>query len=220
MTETENTEVQTTDRKRRRRKNARNLIEKCSVGRRFKRNTFDNFLSDTEPRAYAICREFAHTFPECSVGIRGLYLYSEVTGTGKSHLGHAIVNCLVNKGVSTVWTNLEDHFARIKQGWGGDKKAANLVSYAESAPLLVIDDMHQDMQVSGWRQSVFRDLINERYNREIPVAITSNLDYAQLEQKYGPYAVDRIREICRMVVFTSKESFRSRIAANTTKGDE
>ena len=220
MTETENMEVQATDRKRRLRKNACSLIGRCGVGRRFKRNTFDNFSSDAEPRAYGICREFAHTFPECSVGIRGLYLHSEVTGTGKSHLGHAIVNCLVNKGVSTVWTTLEDHFARIKQGWGGDKEAASLVCHAKRAPLLVIDDMHQDIQINNWRQSVFCDLINERYNGEIPIVITSNLDYAQLEQKCSLYAVDRIREMCRMIAFSSKESFRSRIAANTTTGGE
>lgn len=77
-------------------------------------------------------------------------------------------------------------------------------------PLLAIDDLGAEAaekQSFGNVATPVIDLIETRYARRLFTAFTTNLTPAEITARYGSRVIDRMREMCRYIVFKNK-SFR------------
>jgi DNA replication protein DnaC len=128
---------------------------------------------------------------------RGLWLTGKV-GTGKTALAMLISKSALEAGRTVAIYSLPKLLARVRATYekdsGGD-------SYTEffgrlvSLDLLHIDDLGVEKR-SDWVLEQLYAIINERYEMERSMLVTTNLDQPALEEQVGERTVSRLVEIC------------------------
>lgn len=183
---------------------AKRLLEQSGLGRRFFGRTFDNFeINDANKRAFLVCRQIATRFD----GRKGVVLAGD-NGIGKTHLAAAIVNELAAQGRIVYFGNIVDIKARVYGGFG-DNSVEAVVRKMLECDLLCIDDlgkekMGRNPEGDYMRELVYK-LINRLYEDDRGVVITTNLDAAACEERYGTATVSRLCEMCEYVHFADED---------------
>lgn len=182
--------------------NAKKLREQSNLGKRFTTRTFDTFDSTKFPEAYRVAQEFAKNF-EKNQG-KGL-LFMGNPGTGKTHLAAAIANYIVdNFGIPVRFINYIDLIEQVKKTFNGHEDI--IKTYAET-PLLIIDDLTN--AEGDWRNEMFYRMVNIRYEANLPIIITTNESFSELEETVMEKTLSRIIEICDAYVMNG-EDYRKR----------
>lgn len=131
---------------------------------------------------------------------RGLWL-SGKTGTGKTTLAMLVSKTALESGKSVAIYSLPKLLARIRRTYdsepGGDSYLS-LFDKLTSVDLLHIDDLGAEKR-SDWVLEQLYALINERYETERSMLVTTNLEHDQLKEQIGPRTVSRLSEICDVV---------------------
>jgi DNA replication protein DnaC len=131
---------------------------------------------------------------------RGLWLSGE-TGTGKTTLAMLVSKTALQRGKSVAIYSLPKLLARIRRTYdsepGGDSYLS-LFDKLTSVDLLHIDDLGAEKR-SDWVLEQLYALINERYETERSMLVTTNLEHDELKDQIGPRTVSRLSEICDMV---------------------
>jgi len=123
-------------------------------------------------------------------------------GTGKTHLASAVVHNVLKTTYDTA------AFVTASQlRFGGYEEIENRFSLLESMDLLVIDDISNEMDNKLIAQHMFT-LINYRYEAELGMVITTNLDLPGLRNSLGERIFDRLKERSAVVEINDVESFR------------
>jgi DNA replication protein DnaC len=91
--------------------------------------------------------------------------------------------------VRVVWTSAADLHNSRRQHRLGEGEAPEFLR-AEMAPLLVLDELGQEIADDRW----LLEFLNARYNRGLPTISTSGLTRPELEKRYGAGAVRRLIE--------------------------
>lgn len=146
--------------------------------------TFESFLPQGRDRpfggladAFGTCREYA------SAPIGWLVL-SGPSGCGKTHLAAAIANRQIELGNEVFFTvvpDLLDHL-RATFGPGSDVTYDELFEAVRNAPLLVLDDLGTQSDTS-WAQEKMFQVLNHRFNAELPTVITTNHAIGELDDR-------------------------------------
>jgi DNA replication protein DnaC len=124
-----------------------------------------------------------------------LYLYGP-PGSGKTHLAACIANTFRDRQIAATYGRVQALLDWLKAGFreqealGYDQRMAVLAN----APLLVIDDLGTEYG-SAWEQIALENLLNERYNRELPTILTSN----RWRDELPALIADRIAEMAQVV---------------------
>ena len=96
------------------------------------------------------------------------------------------------------------------------RKSGVLETY-KRVPLLVVDDLGKE-KATDWTISTLYSIIDGRYDRAMPLIITTNYDPATLVRRLSPKGdygttaeciIDRINEMCKVLI-TTGESWRSK----------
>jgi len=134
---------------------------------------------------------------------RGLWLMGN-TGTGKTTLGMLVAKEALAAGKTVGVYFTPRLLTRIRQTY---QEAESNNAYDEffrrvtSVDLLYIDDLGSERH-TDWVVEQLYALINERYESQRPMLVTSNSDsdvdkgQRQLEEQIGPRTVSRLVEIC------------------------
>ena len=92
----------------------------------------------------------------------------------------------------------------------------------QKIPFLFIDDLGtESVQKNGqdaWLQDIVYDILNKRYNKNLPTIFSSNLTFDDLKKDKGllPKTIDRIYEMTKNAVISiTDESYRKK--ENKTK---
>jgi DNA replication protein DnaC len=128
---------------------------------------------------------------------RGLWIFGD-TGTGKTTLAMLISKAALEAGRSVAIYSLPKLLARIRRTYDSEPGSDNYLSFFDkltSVDLLHIDDLGAEKR-SDWVLEQLYALINERYETERSVVITTNLSHEQLEEQIGSRTVSRLTEIC------------------------
>jgi len=88
-----------------------------------------------------------------------------------------------------VWTSAADLHKSRRQHRLGEGEAPEFL-LAETAPLLVLDELGQEVADDRW----LLEFLNARYNRGLPTISTSGLTRLELDMRYGVGAVRRLVE--------------------------
>ena len=132
---------------------------------------------------------------------RGL-LFSGPTGTGKTHLGAAILNQCLRSGYDGAYWNVADCLERLLPGHAPEKEQAALLKRACCRPVLLLDDLGVE-KPSDWTQKQLTVLLDSRYRDKRPTIITTNCRPQEMLAHIGERAFSRLMEVSTVGVLTA-----------------
>lgn len=169
---------------------AKSLMDDSQIGKRFRSRTFETWDKSKFQSAYDFCYKYANEFDKNNGD--GIILMGGA-GTGKTHLASAIANYLMHESLVPVkfgtFANLLD---KMKLAFHTDKDVVNQLS---NVSMLIIDDLGKE-KYTEWAQQVLFQVIDNRYNNELPLIITTNLRPEELRERFGEPIVSRLMEMC------------------------
>ena len=127
----------------------------------------------------------------------GLWLMGD-TGTGKTTLAMLVSKEVLRRGNTVAIYSLPKLLARIRATFDaglGEESYAEFFERLCEVDLLHIDDLGAEKQTE-WVLEQLYALINERYERQRPIVVTTNLSQQELELQIGQRTVSRLIEIC------------------------
>ncbi len=211
----------------------------CGIPKKFAFKGFQHYEKDWQPKAYSRCLEYAELFPIVHPqGYESLILYSDHTwGSGKTHLASAITHRILSRwngetrkcpvmfiSEPMLFKNIRDSFNYTPQEKLKLQSEKEIIDSLINIPLLILDDLGKE-EVSDLRfvQRTLFAIFDGRYNAELPVVVTANLNDAGLKAHMGgnagnEAAYNRLYEMCRgeMVCMDGK-SYREKLAHETNK---
>lgn len=135
-------------------------------------------------QAYRLARGFAEK-PEGWLVFLGTY------GCGKTHLATAIANYRRRQAEPALFVVVPDLLDYLRSTFSPDSK----VTYDESfesvraSPLLILDDLGTQTS-SPWAQEKLFQIINFRYNAQLPTVVTANCPLEEMDGRLSSRMVD------------------------------
>jgi DNA replication protein DnaC len=186
------------------------LVRNSGLEGRFKEATFDNFKVESLEQQAALdaCRELVSrykrgehyvSYPQGSLWLIG------PPGTGKTHLGSAMVNHLIQTlQVPAQIRSAREIIRLLRSTWGGNKRADpwydripqtedEMINDMAGSGLLVLDEIGVSFGSDAEHVQLF-DVLDLRYKKEYPTVILSNLPLKDLRGAMGDRVFDRMRE--------------------------
>ena len=186
---------------------ARDELEKAGIFRRFQGVTFDTIECRGLPQDesirhnYGEAKEYATNLEENQKRGYGLIL-SGTYGTMKTTIAVAVLRAWIDGGhagllvpMCSLIDNLYTMRALNKEEW------ARYESRIRSTPLLVLDDLGGENTDQSWVLAKVDSIITERYNKCLPIIITTNLSKDELMGTYSGRIVDRLRNTSKYLAF-------------------
>lgn len=113
----------------------------------------------------------------------GYYIYGNF-GVGKSFVLGAIANELASMEIKTVMVYVPDFLSELKSSIQ-DQSLQEKVDFVKKAPVLMLDDLGAE-NLSPWtRDEIIGTILQYRMNEGLPIFITSNYNYDQLENHFA-----------------------------------
>ena len=131
---------------------------------------------------------------------RGLWLFGD-TGTGKTTLAMLVSKMATEEGHSVAIYSLPKLLARIRRTYDGEAGSDSYSAFFErltAVDLLHIDDFGAEKR-SDWVLEQLYSLVNERYEDERSIMLTTNLAVDKLEDQIGGRTVSRLTETCEQI---------------------
>lgn len=141
-----------------------------------------------------IVNSFILNFDKYRAEGMGLYIYSDIKGSGKTMLSCCILNEIAHRhDVSFKFINIFELFEITKKGYSGFQEEEQSLY---ECSLLVIDDIGAQME-KEWINTVLYRLINHRYTNKQITIYTSNIEVEQLN--IDDRIIDRIESTSYIV---------------------
>lgn len=164
---------------------------------RFQGKTFESFKAEDEKQAKVlrVCKDYADNFDKHYNEGRSLLLLGNV-GTGKTHLAAAIADQVITQlAFTALYRTVYGILQYVKGSF--DREAVYSESDAFAAfiepALLIIDEVGATKTTEFEQQTLF-NIVNGRYEQQIPTIVISNLMPEELVVAMGERCVDRLRE--------------------------
>jgi DNA replication protein DnaC len=153
-------------------------------------DVFDEETKDHFVKAVEYCRGFIDTF---DTDYRNI-LFCGTVGTGKSFLSCCIASDLIATYHSVVYMSAKTLFDTLAEAQFSREKLPEAAAVREriyDCDLLIVDDLGTEMTNSFVGTELF-SIITERYNSRRSVIISTNLELAQLRDRYSDRVFSRI----------------------------
>jgi DNA replication protein DnaC len=169
------------------------------IPRKFQGVSFERppVSTEIEPMVVRVVRTWVEDMEANLKAGRGLWLMGD-TGTGKTTLAMLVSKAALEDSRSVAIYSLPKLLARIRRTYDSEPGGDSYLSFFErltSVDLLHIDDLGAEKR-SDWVLEQLYALVNERYEAQRSMLVTTNLDPQQLEEQIGPRTVSRLVEIC------------------------
>ena len=131
-------------------------------------------------------RDFCERLDENLDSGRGMWFFGS-SGTGKTTLAMLISRTALESGRSVAIYSLPKLLSRIRQTYDaeiGEQSYSQFFERLASVDLLHLDDLGVEKQTE-WVLEQLYALINERYERQRSLIVTSNLEDDELEKQLG-----------------------------------
>ena len=162
---------------------------------------------------YNAVKGFVETVGERLDDGEGMWLMGDV-GTGKTSLAMLVSKAAVEAERTVAIYSLPRLLARIRRTYdaeAGQQSYLEFFARLTSVDLLHIDDLGVEKR-SDWVLEQLYAIVNERYEAQRSMVVTTNLDQPALEEQIGPRTVSRLVEICGDPLPLFGEDLRYRVA--------
>lgn len=138
---------------------------------------------------------------------KGIYIHGAV-GSGKTHIAYALKKQWDERAPrGAIFWNTTELIREIKMDFDRDaysKRRPEERIMEEDRTLLFLDDLGAE-RMTDFVQETFYVIINHRYNKMVPVVITSNLSIDELAERVGDRTASRIAEMCEIINLTGDD---------------
>lgn len=190
------------------------LIKSAKVPLDFQKVTINSFdiniyKQDYDKKLAAVAKRalinYVNNFESLKSEGKGIYLYSETKGSGKTRLAISILNALIKKykveGFYITSKNLFDEL-RASFDIGNTQEVLNKFL---SIPVLILDDLGVE-KFSEWTESTFTQILDSRMNQKLVTIITSNLTQEALDSIYvGGRVASRVKKMTVPIQMPSED---------------
>jgi len=134
------------------------------------------------------CREYAAHF---QIGAKSL-LFTGPTGLGKTHLSLAIARQAIDAGFTVIYGSAPNLLGKLeRERFGRGENTGEVEQALLACDLLILDDLGAEFSTT-FTQAAIYNIVNTRLMSAKPVIINTNLNTAQLNEKYGERVTSRI----------------------------
>ena len=180
-------------------------------------NWGSTFFETSEPKihaaAFASCQNYANNFTRDS---KSLIIYSEVLGSGKTHLAICIANHLLHKRhMETRYIKAADILMAVKGTYNNISRdnEKQVMDKLLSTRVLLIDDLGVNA-ATDWSAEIFWAIFDRRIEDKLPVIVTTNYEPKDdaLGERIGNGALSRLLGLCgdNIITFKGKDLRRGR----------
>lgn len=121
-----------------------------------------------------IANAFAYSFATFRKQGRGLYIYSNTKGSGKTLLACCLANEVLKKqDVSVKFTTVADYIELVRSS--KNEAVKEQMNAIMNTGLLIIDDIGATKEDKDWISDAIYRLVNRRYENMLPTIYTSNV---------------------------------------------
>ena len=187
------------------------LLERYGVQKRYQHSSFTwikehGIFHECDRESYRKAYQYGQNITNAIREGKGLMLRGSV-GTGKTTLAISIMRKAVEQGIRCLFVNnisLNDKLLNLLNS--DRKELANYDRLLRTVPLLVIDDFgaESDRNNRSWVVEKMESIIGDRYDRMLPIIITTNLTKDEIKARYNERIYDRLRDTCDLLIFRGK----------------
>jgi DNA replication protein DnaC len=168
------------------------------IPRKYRGVSFDRApVPSLEPTIVREVRRFVGEIDERLGRGQGLWFMGDV-GTGKTTLAMIVSKAALDHGYSVAIYSVPRLLAEIRDTYDTDPGERSYMDFFRrlvAVDLLHLEDVGAEKR-SDWVLEQLYSLINERYEQERSILVTTNLGLEELEEQIGPRTVSRLVEIC------------------------
>lgn len=216
---------------------ARNHMRELSgLSKGYRNKTFENYIPRNENEV--LCKKLSMEFADKDYEDTGLwFVMAGNVGVGKTHLSAAIINRIINNcpidertarkyvplgGFDNItppckYIRCTDLIAGAKERMD-DNTATDFEALCKNTVVLILDDFGVT-KATEWNQDLFYRILDHRYINQKPTVISTNLSVEELKAAFGERTYDRIKDMCKMPVIISGESYRGKKELKTGTAD-
>jgi DNA replication protein DnaC len=172
-------------------------------------------ITELDTTVVGVVREYVARLDENLREGRGLWLMGDV-GTGKTSLAMLVSKAALESGRSVAIYSLPRLLARIRRTYdaeAGEQSYLEFFQRLTAVDLLHVDDLGAEKR-SDWVLEQLYALVDERYESQRSIVVTTNLDQASLEEQIGARTVSRLVEVCGDPLPLFGDDLRYRIDAS------
>jgi DNA replication protein DnaC len=174
-----------------------------------KRLTFENLMSQgrsgyqSNQQQFQMAYDFARAF---ATEPKGWLALVGPSGCGKTYLASAIANERIKQGQSALYKTAPDLLDDLRSTFNPDRETPYDQSFdmLRNAPLLIIDDLGTQSS-TPWAKEKLDQLLNHRYNQQLPTVITTSTPVEQLDDRISSRLSDN--NLCHVFILEDKQSY-------------
>jgi DNA replication protein DnaC len=168
------------------------------IPRKYRGVSFDRApVTNLDEGAVRQVRRFIHGLAENLQKGRGLWFTGDV-GTGKTTLAMLVSKAALDAGHSVAIYSVPHLLAEIRDTYDrdpGERSYMEFFNRLAAVDLLHLEDVGAEKQ-TDWVLEQLYSLINERYEQQRSILVTTNLPFEKLEEQIGQRSASRIVEMC------------------------
>jgi DNA replication protein DnaC len=151
------------------------------------RLTFANLIErgrSTNPRDQEQFRRLVADARAFAEAPDGWMLVHGPSGAGKTHVAAAIANRCIERGQPALFVVVPDLLDHLRAAYnpGSEMGYDVLFEQVRNAPVLILDDLGTH-SATAWAQEKLYQLLNHRYNAQLPTIVTTNLGIERLDER-------------------------------------
>ena len=151
------------------------------------RFTFDNLLPQGRSGNAVNQEQFTHAYQAARAFAsepKGWLILVGPSNCGKTHLAAAIANERISQGLPAFFISTPDLLDRLRSAFSPNSEMPydEFFDQVRNAPLLVLDDLGAQTS-TPWAKEKLEQLLNYRFNSELPTVIVTIIPIEQLEDR-------------------------------------
>lgn len=161
-------------------------------------------------RVVDVCQRYANRFDKAWAAGTCLVLVGR-PGTGKTHAATAILENVIDHGLSGLYTTLADILRAFRATYSNNRQTEDeVLDYFAGPDLLVVDEIGFALGNLEKTQATLFDVFDRRYRNRRPTILLGNLTPAELWDYLGERITRRIMEDDGIVLAFDWEPYRGR----------